>query len=311
MLDRLPLELVCDILRIAAVMCLPTDRQTIRNIALSCSLAYGSVIPVLYSAFVIDEKNKKHVGEVFEDSPPLASGVFSIAPSQRLCPHIRRVFVETKLKISSRQLSLLVNLRSIFSLSLDFDALTPESLPDPVPSLEHFYVLSVDYPPSLPPSVTHVSYYIHIPAPASITVFEDYAKRVFSDTITHVAIELNESIVPSYETPLLSLLKALLGRNSSAPVVLRLYRNAGDNDCERVVLRAIARLELEPLRRRVLLWRDPRPIFDTKDDINISKMDCIVGRTPWEEAEPVSHAELEVAENWQEPPTPVQENEIV
>jgi len=311
MLDHLPLELVSDILRVTAEACLQTDHQTILNIALSCSLGYGSAIPALYTSIVVDEKNKDYVCRIFDENTPFISGLLHAAPSQRLCHYIRRIFLETNRSLLATEVRHLVNLHSVFSLTLEIDVLPSELYPHIAPTLRQLYVLSVVYPKTLPESVTHVSYYVHVWSPRSFGDFEDYVRRVIPDTATHIALELNESIEPSYETSLLSLFKTLLTRNSSAPIVLRLYRNASGETCERVVLRAIARLGQEQLRRRVKLWRDARPMVENEDDINTSKLDCIAGRTPWEEAESVSQAELEAAQNWQEPSKPVEENEPI
>ena len=306
MLDRLPLELVGEVLRITAEECLPMDRQTICNIALSSSLGYGSAIPVLYSGIVINRKNEDYVARVFDEDSVLTSGPLHIAPSQRLCPLIRRIYLEmsrNRLHVNIRHL---INLQAIFSLTLGDKNLPPSMYPNIAPTLKQCYILSVEHPDQLPTSVTHVSYYIRASA-NFFAAFQDYAERTIAETITHVSLELNEAIQAGCETSLLSLLRALLTRNSSAPVTLRLYDNAISEPSETFVLKAIARLEPERLRRRVQLWRDHRPITMPVDDINTSKADCIVGRTPWAESESLSQTELDAAEK--ETLDPVDEEE--
>jgi len=57
MLDCLPTELVCTILRTTADAFLVSDRAIVLGLAQSSTLAYAVVTPVLYRTLTVDNSN--------------------------------------------------------------------------------------------------------------------------------------------------------------------------------------------------------------------------------------------------------------
>jgi len=294
MLDQLPLELAVHALRVSAEVLLHLDRTTVCNIARSSAIGYNAVIPILYRTLIVGQKYRA-VRRVFRKSPAAAAGATVVRhsllagpPSQRLCPHVRRVFFNTFAFSEVVYLPALVNLQAIISLPSGNNFLLQDMFSALPSSLRHFHVLTMVYPAILPNTVTHVSYYIHLSSASSFEEFDVYMKTVFGDAVTHVALELNQPVATDCKVQFTALLRSLLMREPAsriqAPVVLRLYNAAVSVDSQAMISAAIAALGSADLCNRVVIWNDHRHVEGTAGDVRTSLEDAIFGRTPWTES---------------------------
>jgi len=288
MLELLPIELVGQVLRTASEFFLERDRAVVLNIAKSCILGYNSATPVLYRTVVLSHGHDL-LFHIFVEEDSSTIGILAAAPARRLLPLVKRLFLDQRINLNKGQLRHLVNLEAVFTVSVDVTFLNDAMWP---PTVTQFYALSLPYPESLPPSTTHLSCYFFF---GSVADFQQWASSTVPDSITHVAIELNDAVTEDptdeHESGILKLLLFLLARNTHASVVLRPYKLATDPVSQRVILRAISAISYED-RSRVWVWRDMRLITNFADDVAASRADSIAGRSPWTEGMPATEEEL-------------------
>jgi len=298
MLEGLPIELVGQILGLLAEMSLMNNHGMVLQIALIGSIGYAAVVPVLYRTVKMNESNSKAVEFMFsEDATPFTSGLLQPPPAVRLCPHVRRIFVKTN--SSFPNFRLLSNLETVATVSGNRSILPQKDFPKLARSLAHYVSLTVVHPEELPPTVTHASFYIHLWEASALGIFQAYAQATFRDTLTHIAIELNEAIHYNYEQQLIKLLSFLISRPTTVLVVLRVYRAASRPKSVAAVARAIWKLAGNA-RQRIMLWRDQRRIDTVADDITTSLRDIMEGRMPWTEGQPLSDHDLDDEKQWLE-----------
>ena len=298
MLEGLPIELVGQILGLLAEMSLMNNRGMVLQIALIGSIGYAAVVPVLYRTVEMNESNSKAVEYMFsEDATPFTRGLLQPPPALRLCPHVRRIFVKTN--TSFPNFRLLSNLETVATVSGNRSILPQKDFSKLARSLAHYVSLTVVHPEELPPTVTHASFYIHLWEASALGIFQEYAQATFRDTLTHIAIELNEAIHYNYEQQLIKLLSFLISRPTTVLVVLRVYRAASRPKSVAAVARAIWKLAGNS-RQRIMLWRDRRRIDTVADDITTSLRDIMEGRMPWTEGQPLSDDDLDDEKQWLE-----------
>jgi len=109
-----------------------------------------------------------------------------------------------------------------------------------------------------------------------------------------VAIELNDSILQTQEHVFTEGLRFLLTRTPETTVAVRLYRNAVKPETKALFFRVMRTVGPEDLKR-VLVWFDARPVLDNHEDIELSRQDALVGRTPWSEGRAMTQEEIEAA----------------
>lgn len=285
MCDRMPIELVTQILGATAELVFHTDVVVALNIARSSLIGYLSATPVIYRMVKINSGNVDAVGRIFSGEHH-GTGSLSRSPAQRLCPLVKALFIDDALGIDSRRFSHLVNLIALYCFDYGIGLnLLGCSLP---PRLTQYYALIYD--PTYVPlaTVTHVSIYFAFDAEEVSDFLHDCCNTLLPHTVTHVAIELNETIDASREDGIKEIVSFMLSRNSTAPVVLRLYRCASESFSLKVVMRVINSLATREDRRRVHIWRDTRPVKNGIDDLALSRRDAFDGRTPWTEASAVT-----------------------
>ena len=110
-----------------------------------------------------------------------------------------------------------------------------------------------------------------------------HLETLLPHTVTHAAVELNERTDVGDEVRIHNLIRYLLSRNTTAPVVLRLYSLANEPFSHSVVFRAIYGLDTLEDRQQSLMWRDTRPVLPPKGDTDLSKSDAYNRTTPWTE----------------------------
>jgi len=287
---QLPLELVLDVLSTAVEVSLSDGRRNVAlELARAGSLAYTAVTPILYRTLTVDEHNYEMVLRIFQDRSPVVIGVLSQPPLQRLCVHVRRVFLEGEWHLDPKHLCQFRNLSAIYCASFGHGLFQSDGYQQLARTVKQVYALTTDYPTDLPRSVTHVSLYMRVSSTFEVTEFETLVKSL-PPSVTHIALEINTTFEltdgvanEGVANKMLELLKDLLARNTTAPVVLRLYSHAAEDGSMKIVLDTISRLESSEARMRVHLWHDERSI-NAAQDIPTSKLDAIVGRTPWSEA---------------------------
>jgi len=288
---QLPLELVLDVLSTAAEVSLSDGcRNVALELARAFSLAYTAVTPILYRTLTVDEHNYEMVLRIFEDQSPVIIGVLSQPPLQRLCVHVRRVFLEGhKSHLDPNHLRQLRNLSAIYCASFGHGLFQSDEYQQLARTVKQVYALTTDYPTDLPRSVTHVSFYMQVSGTSEVTEFETLVSSL-PPSVTHIALEINMTFEltdgvanEGVANKMLELLEDLLARNSTAPVVLRLYSHAAEDGSVKIILDTISRLASSEARMRVHLWHDERSI-DAAQDIPTSRLDAIVARTPWSEA---------------------------
>jgi len=264
-------------------------RDTALELARACSLAYTAVTPILYKTLTVKEDNYQMVLRIFDDQSPAVIGVLSQPPSQRLCVHVRRVFLLSDEYLITSGLCELRNLSAIYCCTFNHHLFESNEYEQLAQSITQVYALTTEYPTSLPQSVTHVSYYLPVGDHIELSKLKTRVRSLRS-SVTHVAVEINESLELEDEdadghvvTDMLELLQDLLARNSTAPVVLCLYSDAAEHGSVKIISDIISRLESAEARMRVHLWHDERKITNN-EDIPTSRRDAIVGRTPWSEA---------------------------
>ena len=291
MFDNMPMELVGAVLQTAAELYLESDRVTVMNITRSCSVGYTFAIPVLYRTLVIEDSNSSLLAPVFDTIVPFTSGLLSRPATERLCVHVRRLFLNINQKMDvARFSSLFPQLQAIYTFSNGLTKEISEQLPS---SVRSFHTLSAPQNQWVPSSVTRLCIYWYF-GNNMITNLTEWLGTSVSNNVTHVALELNDALKLSQEMDCTKALRYLLARDTTAPVVIRLYRKAVYPRSLRVMLRAIGNLDATH-QQRVYLWRDKRRIRGGIDDISTSKWDSVGGRTPWSEATPVTQTELEMA----------------
>lgn len=293
MLEGLPIELIGHILRALAELSIVHDPATVMKIALVGSIGYTAAIPVLYRTLDVKGSNYDAIVRIFDESQPPAaadgsSGLLQLPPSVRICPHIRRVFVKGWTEFP--YLQLLPNLEMVFTVSNNRHIFLQEDFPRISKSLTLYASLSSVHPHTLPQTITHASFYIPI---RNASEFQDHAKDMLHDTITHLAIELNDHVFDRAALHLRELLNFLLCRPTTKIVVLRLYRAAVFAESVAVVIQAIRSLEPVNLQERILIWMDQRQMESSNIDIATSLHDAMKGRTPWTEGIAVEHARIE------------------
>jgi len=294
MLGHIPIELVGAMLQTAAELYLVSDRATVLNIAKSCSIGYTYAIPILYRTLVIDGTNSHLFAPVFNESVPfrIAGGLLSRPATERLCWHVRRLFLGINQMMDPLRFGrLFPQLQAIFGFG---DLFLTESDYGQLPSsLRSFHALSIPHVQWIPPPITHLCIFWQFGHLSVNKLVEWFEARV-SDTVTHVALELNDDLEPDQEEDFVVTLRYLLGRSATAPVVIRIYSDAINAISIRIMLRTIGNMDAMQ-RQRVLIWRDEREIRGGFGDINTSKLDAVCGRTPWSEALPETQNELDAA----------------
>jgi len=276
---------VAYIFRAAAEDTFWTDVRTALNIVESCTIGYLSTIPIIYHTISMEHTNEL-IERIFR-TDVRGTGVLSRTPAERLCPLVKTLYVYNS-EFSTPEL--ILQLKNLVTLYC-FDALKLKQYP---PSLRHYYALQF-YPDHVPPpSVTHVSFYLSFDSGDYDDVLR-HRDTFLPHTVTHTAVELNESLEASDEGCTRHLIRYLLSRNTTAPVVLRLYSFANEPFSHNVVFRAIHGLDTIEDRQRVLLWRDTRPVLPPTGDTDLSKMDAYNGTTPWTEGQVATEEELTTA----------------
>ena len=110
-----------------------------------------------------------------------------------------------------------------------------------------------------------------------------HLETLLPHTFTQAAVELNERTDVGDEVRIHNLIRYLLSRNTTAPVVLRLYGLANEPFSHSVVFRAIYGLDTLEDRQQSLMWRDTRPVLPPTGDTDLSKSDAYNRTTPWTE----------------------------
>ena len=290
MLDKLPIELVGAVLASAAEDLIYHDRATLLSIALSSSIGYTSSLPSIYRTLVIHGHNLSAVDSLFEEAySSIGGGRLSEAPSHRILPLIRRVFIGPDAESAAKYLRHLPKLETLYTCTVGrMTDLAKEPLSR---TFAQIFVLAAEALWTIAPTVTHVSYFYHFQMPA----FQTYTKESLRDHVTHVAIELNNSVGVEAENHFVDALEFLLRRTPRTTVALRLYRIATEPETRALVFRVLRAVAADDLHR-VLLWFDIRPVENNDADIELSRQDALIGRTPWSEGRAVALEEMDGAE---------------
>jgi len=105
MAQKLPIEIVREILSTATEVFLLSDRATALGIALTSTLGYHAAIPILYRTVYAIEGNIQAIRYLFNNHGVAATElgkVLRIPPSQRLCPLVQRLFLGQEHRIMSQ-----------------------------------------------------------------------------------------------------------------------------------------------------------------------------------------------------------------
>ena len=291
MFDKLPIELAGEVLRVAAEMFLLSDRGALIAISLSSTFAHRIATKVLYRTLIIEKRNGDPALRVFASVSDVRTmtSILHEPPVQRICPLVRRVFVEWESSFEPSDIRHLVNLEALYCLRT-LDSSTVALMP---PSLKRYYSLAPDISSALSASLTHVSFYIQLFLNSAWSGFLQHSST-FPASIAFIALEIADRIWNESFAEVNKMLVGLLSNPKvQVEVVFRLYRRAKQPSSVRVIHRAIHGLADISLQARVKIWHDLRSIHRDDEDVGISKEDALAGRTPWTEARPVTHQELE------------------
>ena len=288
------MELVGAMLQTAAELYLISDRATVLNIAKSCGIGYTYAIPVLYRTLVIEDTNTHLFAPVFNESAPfrVAGGLLSRPATERLCWHVRRLFLGINETLDPLRFGrLFPQLQAVFAFGDLF--LTKNDYGQLPSRLWSFHALSIPRDQWVPPTITHLCIFWTLDYLSVDELIEWFETRV-SNTVTHVALELNVPLEPDQGTDFAVILQYLLGRSATALLAIRIYSKAIDPNSIRIMLKGIGNMDAAQ-RQRVIVWHDERDIQDGLVDVYTSKVDAICGRTPWSEASPEPQSELDAA----------------
>ena len=278
MLHRLPAELALEILRAAAETFITSDRRTVVHLALTGSLIYDLVSPVLYQRLVVRASHSHKLAAVFNN--------------KRICTHIRELAITDSDWRPPPSASNLVGLRSLTGQSGPI-ALFLETLPCGHPALARLRTVQLWNDVVLrgvPPTVTRVCLWLWQIGDPQLQALVDWLES--APSVTQIACELVEhdehrmKIVPER---LVEALYAVLDAGGSRleNLSVRMAGNAAEDPQWTAFLVALRQYgKVDP---RIRLWRDRRRIWDFEDDAKTSTDDSFVGRDIWSEARPAIH----------------------
>jgi len=283
---HMPVELVAEIWRTTAELCIEADRKSVLNIVASCAIGYQAAIPVLYRTLLMTQERAQLAMRIFgTKSLQVAGGsMLSAAPVKRLCPLVRRLCItETPPGFTADHIRQFISLDTLY----DSKSMGPFfSTPLP-PTLKHFREWTDTWPLRLPRTLTHVTlfYPIGTPRAPDPTWAKAYIATELPDSITHFALSFSDSLTspPSAEEVIRDLLQSVLARNGIKVVVIRLFRHAVDIFSYNLVQRAIAALRVDD-SKRAGIWYDLRPGLNAGDYKPVIA-DAVANRTPFTEAE--------------------------
>ena len=283
---HLPEDLVAEIWRTAAELCIEADRKSVLSIIASCTTGYQAAIPVLYRTFLMTHERSQLAMRIFGTKAlRVAAGpTLSAAPVKRLCPLVRRLCItEIPDGFTAEHLQHFNSLDSLYDsrcMEPFFDTALPSTL-------KHFRAWTGVWPLGLPRTLTHVTlfYPIGTPLEPHMASFRAYISSELPDSLTHFALSFYNSITsaPYTEELIRELLQYVLARKGMKLFVLRLSGHAIDNFSYNLVRRAIAALPAN-VRKRVGIWYDVRQGLDPSSH-RLGIRDAVANRTPFTEAE--------------------------
>jgi len=290
MCERLPIEILCEILRTAAEDFLPRDRQSVLNIALTATVAYGVAMPVLYRTLYADQDSIETALRVFGDGQSASSdgsGILRDPPSRRLCPLVRRLYLYHGHNLPIMDFQKLVNLERLL---LYHGFLQPEDLEAVPPSVTHVGVLTRAVFHFATPSVTHVSYYWEnrygyvLDSSLESQVLDGLLLRPTASAVTHIALDLAVELAPPGVNDLRRTVQVILARPKTKILALHVLGEAAKPDNRRILLgmmRQVVRSKEDS--QRVVWWFDPRSLDSEVEDIRVCCEEQILGRDVWTE----------------------------
>ena len=290
MCERLPIEILCEILRTAAEDFLPRDRQSVLNIALTATVAYGVAMPVLYRTLYADQDSIETALRVFGDGQSASSdgsGILRDPPSRRLCPLVRRLYLYHRHNLPIMDFQKLFNLERLL---LYHGFLQPEDLEAVPPSVTHVGVLTRAVLHFATPSVTHVSYYWEnrygyvSDSSLESQVLDGLLLRPTASAVTHIALDLAVELAPPGVNDLRRTVQVILARPKTKILALHVLGEAAKPDNRRILLgmmRQVVRSKEDS--RRVVWWFDPRSLNSEVEDIRVCCEEQILGRDVWTE----------------------------
>jgi len=298
---HLPIEIVREMLRIAAEDFLVTDRSTVMNIALAATLGYGVATPVLYRTLSFDKQIKTLVLRIFDDGasnkPAKSRNEFGIVrdpPARRLCPLVRRLFVNHCSDVSPMALKKLVNLERFFSyeaLSSSDELKILEALP---PSVTLLGVMQQTELHFVAPSMTHISYCFKIHFEMDEQPLHDLLMQPAASAVTHIILDVPE-VEASCLDDLKSMVRMALLRKETTVLALHVLGDAAQPDVQKILLKAMRQVvQSEEDTQRLVLWFDPRlNESEGVGDYKLCQEDVMLGRNAWTEGRPIAHFEKE------------------
>jgi len=294
MSEELPVELVCEMLRTAAEVFLLSDRQTVLNIALTGTLGYGAATPILYRTLCVVKDSIENIFRIFDDGQSASSngsGILRDPPSRRLCPLVRRLFLNHERDLPIEDFKKLANLERILMYHGYLQLKTIEGLP---PSFTHVGVLSQTNCYFATPSVTHISYYwdnhhdYKSDSNMESQVLGGLLMRPAAGGVTHIALDICVELVGNVVDDLRRAVQVILARPKTKILALHLLDEAATpHSCKTLLEMMQEAVQSEEMRRRVVLWLDPRSVDDDKEDIRVCVRELILGRDVWTEGRPI------------------------
>jgi len=292
MSGALPIELVCEILRTTAEEWLLAHKPTVMNIILTSALGYGAATPVLYRTLYVHTENQRLVLRVFDESESNAStgscnasAILRDPPARRLCPLIRRLFLNRNSDLKPEDVKRLVRLERFMSYE---DAFWSIDIFEALPlSVTYLALLQHTESYHITPLMTHISYPFSLGANEREHILHGLLKSPSASAVTHIALDINESAARRTGLDRLqSIIRAVLARDKIQMLSLHLFDAALDLNSRPIFLEAMQQVvTTEEDRRRFAVWDDYRSVAH-KASVHIE--DFVLGENAWTEGQPIS-----------------------
>jgi len=299
MADKLPAELVINIIQLAAESWRFTDRQSVVNLAITSAASYKLVSPILYHTIILTVINARYFTEFVMDEG-------NEVLARRVCGHVRALHDFSSELTTKFPAQFFTSLARIHSMGNVIQFIAEENSPCPLRyvsvSSENFGLISSEWLPSHAREVvTHLTGYLPI----------FFSESHWDNFTTNPKGWIGSIVHPLPALTHLALILVGVPGTNDARGGVHAFRLTALDQALRELL-ASSRLkgvalhvcglhveqrwdEIEALLRsiddkRLKVWRDDRQLPSWREHRTWAIEDIMNGKDVWSEARPIDHS---------------------
>ncbi|KAH7101940.1 hypothetical protein BKA62DRAFT_701896 [Auriculariales sp. MPI-PUGE-AT-0066] len=311
--ERLPLELVADIIGRAADELLATNhRYATLRLAMTCRTFYTFVSPILNRTLWVTYSNAKSILEVFATSSTVQIGPLAEPAITRIIGKVKRLLLIQLFEIVADKFKYFGALEHISGSTASLKRLFGDSKASQLAmtcseTLHSLALWDTSYLFQPPLRLTSLCLIVHAsPCVQPLDNVKHWIGHYVASGIrlSHLALEMRNScprqpiitgLTPSTALPaainwfkeLVEIALRVLVPGNEGVLAIRLFQDAAHDYATNAALdEACRQLSTELCHRapKFSIWRDTRQIFDDEYEFDLSKNDLASGKTVWGEA---------------------------